>query len=190
MIDQEIIKRLEMDFSTQAVRGHPGDDDSIIPTFDCVYWDFPYEEDIAQVDLEGRDILISGMLSHAKEVIKDFPYVAYKGNLMWVHSELTISDRIAICETDDQFDILRLEGTAGNDFVISTDEIIDMLQDIDNSFGIEIVGAMWAGLEFLLKNKPTQDQSEELKEKIVGICPEVLHDFRGFDNGRVAIGWD
>jgi hypothetical protein len=172
------------------MRGHPGDNDTIIPVFDCVFWDFPYQEDLAQLDLEGRDTEMSKLLSHAKEVIHSFPYVAYKGNLMWVHSELTIADRIVICETDDQFDILRLEGTAGNNYVISTDEVIEVLEEIDNDFGIEIIGAMYGGLEFLLKIRPNDEQGTDLEKKIIGICPDVLNDFRGVRNGRVAIAWD
>ncbi len=109
---------------------------------------------------------------------------------MWVHSGLAISNRIVVCETDDQFDILRLEGTAGNNFAISTDEIIDALKQIDDALGIEIVGAMWGGLEFLLNKKPTHKQYEKLERKIIGICPDVLSDFQGFRNGRVAIAWD
>jgi len=190
MIDQGIIERLDTDFSTKATRGHPGDNNFIVPTFDCVYWDFPYEVALSQVNFDNRDSQMTDSLLHVKEVTHGFPYVAYKGNLMWVHSELAISDRIVVCETDDQFDILRLEGTAGNNFAISTDEIIEVLKQIDAALGIEIVGAMWGGLEFRLIKKPTREQYEELERKIIGICPDVLSDFRGFGNGRVAIAWD
>jgi hypothetical protein len=189
MIDPEIQSKISALFSKDPMPWHPMNEP--ILEIAAISWLFPYESELNLLDLEARDEKMIDLQAQAQEVVGDSPYVVYKGgDFMWVHSELSISDRIVLLDSENMFDILRFEGTQGNNHPLSTPDLVETLQTIHSRYGIKIVGAADRAVEFTLLRAVPLESESDLSQKIIEICPDVQDDFRGFNARRVVLYWD
>ena len=81
-------------------------------------------------------------------------------------------DRISIVKTADQFDILRMQETNGDNYEISNEKVIAKVKEWDQRFGLRIIGAGLDWLEIDFINQPKDIQ--EFAEEVYTFCPDVV----------------
>jgi hypothetical protein len=81
-------------------------------------------------------------------------------------------DKVSILETNDPFDILRIQGSNGVNYDVDTDRLIEQLMEWNKKFGLEIVGAGgdWIEAEFI--NQP--ENMQVFAEEVYEFCPDVV----------------
>ena len=97
---------------------------------------------------------------------------------------------IVIAPIVDQFDILRIENTFASNRNLGTEEIISSLKYLDEWFGINILGATDASVNFKLKRAPSKDEKKKLKKFIYELCPEIEGELSRFTNSTISLWWD
>ncbi len=131
------------------------------------------------------------LLTRAREILGDMPVTAYKSGLTWSDTLTETSfDYVVVAPTVNQFDILSIEQTAGNNHELSTDEIIDNLKKIGESFGIDITGASYAVVEFKLMRCPKGREARQLGESLFHLAPDIYEVPRSFAKRLIALWWD
>ena len=131
------------------------------------------------------------MLANARKMIEGEQAVAYRA---WINAIGSVpspeEDKIVVAPTKDQFDILRIEQTNGANYGLTPDDVIAKLQELDQRFGIEIIGATMGGLDFRLKRIPDGNEARELGEWLLDFCPELYEVPESFPDGLVSLWWD
>lgn len=96
-----------------------------------------------------------------------------KGYLVFV-SEETIGrkDPIGVIKANDQFDILRLKKTTGNEVELDTDTIINKLKDWDKKYSLTIIGADFDWVEAKINLMPENIKS--FANEVYNFCPDVV----------------
>ena len=99
-------------------------------------------------------------------------------------------DTIVVAPTTDQFDILWYERTDGINYGLQTADIIEKLKVLDGEYGIDIIGAGSAGVEFRLRRIPSGRAAQELGAWLLEFCPDLGESPTSFPEGEVALWWD
>lgn len=89
---------------------------------------------------------------------------------------------ITIIKRTDYFDVLRCQNTAAPNYNLSTEDIIEKLQEWDSEYGVEVVGASDDWCMFYLKSLP-DDIGLFIKEEIDPFCPDFIDQSAFFDKG-------
>lgn len=71
-----------------------------------------------------------------------------------------------------------------------TEDIIAKLKNLDEKFGIKIIGAGWDGVEFILKRIPKGPEARELGKWLLEFCPDIYKAQKKFPEGKVSLWWD
>lgn len=151
----------------------------------CIEWNLPMKFDKTKEFQE-----IDTILTQVRAAIEKYPVLAYKSISSFQSIRTSISNKIVICPSIDQFDILRYEqgskfgfqknpelykeilkniGVQGN-----TELDISHLRKIDEQFGIDILGASRSIIEFQLLNIPVGEQAQIFKKNLYEFCPDIL----------------
>jgi hypothetical protein len=187
-LSENIIRKLNAKF---GVEGHPHmkGDYSDSPCFGWAVYDkefvtIGWDDDLIETLMETRDFL------------KDDPVFAYFGLTPWKTAYIDpdrtyLSDHvfgIIVAPVTNQFDVLRIEETAGMNFELDTDDIIEKLQYFDQEFGIDILSASMIGVNFKVINPPQGQAALALREWVDQYwAPEYE---QPADLNRVAMWWD
>jgi len=104
---------------------------------------------------------------------------------------------ISIIKSNDQFDIVRFQGTDGINYEIENDEVIGKLMEWDAKYGIEIIGADYDWVEFTLKKLPQNITA--FSEEVYEFCPDSVEQGAGelselekliSEHRRLFLWWD
>ena len=96
---------------------------------------------------------------------------------------------VIVAPTEDQFKILEIEMTSGNNFEISTEKLITELKKIDSKYGIDLLAAGFDFVIFRLVNVPAGEEAEALGKHLVDICPD-LYDPPDDLSAEIELWWD
>lgn len=126
-------------------------------------------------------------LKKVRQLLQYDPVTAYWLEIEW---EGNIPETIVVAPIADQFEILNIEQTNGANYGIYNEDIISRLKLLDAEYGIDIVGASSAGLNFVLKRIPKGKAARELGKLLLELCPDLYEAPRSFPNGKVSLWWD
>jgi len=90
-------------------------------------------------------------------------------------------DSIAVMPGSDQFDALRVRGTSGPNYNITTDSAIALARRWDAEFGLDIVGAGLDWFEARFRRTPTDFLA--LARLLYRVCPDVVDQGSGTVEG-------
>ncbi len=93
------------------------------------------------------------------------------------------TDKIGILKGTDQYEILRIMHTDGDDYDISNDDVVERLKEWGKNSSFDIIGADndWVELEFKQLPKDLKAFAEEVYE----FCPDAVEEGPGSVNGLV-----
>jgi hypothetical protein len=97
---------------------------------------------------------------------------------------------VVIAPTDDQYEILRIEQTNGANYGIQTEDIIRALESVDMHYGIDILNARFDFVKFKIAKLPSGEKAEELKEKLLKLCPDLEGEDELIADGVIELWWD
>ena len=109
---------------------------------------------------------------------------AYK----WRDISSTSFGAIVVAPLATQYDILRTERTAGNDYYRPTQKIIEVLLSLDQNYGVIISGASDTSLEFWFKRAPKGRRAQEVGERLLQLAPNI-HEAPTDFHSCVALWW-
>jgi hypothetical protein len=94
------------------------------------------------------------------------------------------TDRIGILKGTDQYDILRVMHTDGDDYDISNSDVIERLKEWEKSSPFDIIGADndWVEIEFKTLPKDLRAFAEEVYD----FCPDTVDQGPGSVGGLIA----
>ncbi|MBN2736388.1 MAG: DUF4253 domain-containing protein [Spirochaetales bacterium] len=81
-------------------------------------------------------------------------------------------DQITVIKSTDQFDIVRIQKTAGNQYTNTNTEVIRQLQEWHQNNPFQIIGANFNWIEARFFKAP--EKTNILAEEIYRICPDVV----------------
>jgi hypothetical protein len=157
------------------------------------------QTELAELNLimEERDLQIQRIsqqqkltLKKGRTLMQNEPVTVYRDGIEWEGTPSSGYGRIVVAPTTDQFDILRCEQTNGANHGLQTEDVIEKLKMVDETYGIDIVGASWDGVEFVLKQVPKGKKALELGRWLLEICPDLYEAPRSYPKGKVALWWD
>ncbi len=96
------------------------------------------------------------------------------GHLIFIFDKDKVNNKykIAVIQSNDQFDILRTVQTKGENYNISTSSIIEKLSAWNKSYPFQIIGANSEWIEAVFVTKP--DQMEQFANDVYEFCPDVV----------------
>jgi hypothetical protein len=155
--------------------------------------------DPGQISVDVQTILVNHIdtkLAQVRSALANERVVVYKSVDYWLGVYQTVSQRIVVCPSGDQFDIIRFE--QGPAPYSDSEYLIAELSEYDAVYGIDITGAGYHVVEFSLKNIPAGQEAKELSDRILRFAPDVVYEsgqeIKAIDfahsNGRVALWWD
>ncbi len=101
-----------------------------------------------------------------------------------------IADMLIAMPNDDQYEFLRMNSTRGNNYPISTVQIIKALKKIDQEFGIFITFASEDSLEFIFKKSIGIKDRRRIRQRLYRLCPDAEGLTESIESGRVSFWWD
>ena len=172
---EEIAGVDDFDFDVYAARMHvlaQEEDDEIKSMLEEIR---PELEKIQNAPLQKK-VRWRRCLESVRELLLGKPYLPYGD--------------IVVAGTNNQFDVLRIEETSGNNYSISNEEIITSLSNIDRQFGIIILSAGYDFVSFEIERPPHDYQAIELGEVLLEICPDLYEAPKDFSDDIVELWWD
>jgi hypothetical protein len=126
-----------------------------------------------------------------REELKSLNYLAF----------ICDSDRKKVCiiAGTDQFDILKLQQTNGDNYDISNSSVISKLKDWYTSYPFIIIGADYDWVEIIFDVLPKDKELKSLAREIAEFCPDIVEQGTGSINGlieemletrKVYLWWD
>jgi len=106
-------------------------------------------------------------------------------------------DKIGILKGTDEYEILRIMQTSGDNYDISSQDVIDRLKEWEKISSFEIIGADtdWVEIEFTALPRDLKDFAEEVND----FCPDAVDQGPGSVDGlikdikrtnRLFLWWD
>lgn len=130
---------------------------------------------------EGKQLFTS-----ARALARGFGFHVHKTKL-----EPTTYYQLVLGGFPDQFDILRTEQTQGNNWFISTEEIIEILKSIEHRFGLAIRGADTNIMEFEIQRPPNPQEALWLNQELFRLSSQQWKLNEDYDiTDYIVIGWD
>ncbi len=125
-----------------------------------------------------------------KTHLREDPVVVYRTDLHWMTYDVAIAETLVIAPGEDQFEILDVERTHGANWGFETEDLKAELKRLDHEYGLDVIGADFDTLEFLLQRSPEGDEIQRLGERLFEFCPDIGEVPRDFSKRRVALYWD
>ncbi len=132
---------------------------------------------------------ISSIFWSVRKLLELHDAVVYR-DFMWEYWNYVTANAIIVAPTTDPYDILRIEHTNAINHGFDTEELIPKLQELDSMIGIEIIGAGFDAVEFLLNRIPEGLEAKRLGEWLLELCPEIDEAPTDFRQRHVALWWD
>ncbi len=126
-------------------------------------------------------------LKKVRKLLQNDPVTAYWLELEW---EGNIPETIVVAPITDQFEILNIEQTNGANYGIFNEDITSWLKVLDAEFGIDIIGANFSGVDFVLKRIPKGKEAREFGKSLLKFCPDLYEAPRSFPKGKISLWWD
>ena len=134
--------------------------------------------------------LANDLLDELKQQLASYDVFVYKSGLAWHDVTMLEATFIVIAPFRDQFEVLRLEDTAGPNWDVLTDDIIRQFTSLDEKYGLDITAASYDIVEFRLGTMPEGTELEEFNDWLVEFCPSVFEPPSDYPGGRIALWWD
>ena len=129
-------------------------------------------------------------LENVRKLLYGKMVVAYRKGIEWEGTSSAEYDSIVLVPSEDQFDVLRIEQTQGNNHPLSNEGLIKFLEQLDQKYGVDITGATRDGVEFFLKKIPQGKAARTLGKELLSICPDMNEAPENFPTGKVSLWWD
>lgn len=97
---------------------------------------------------------------------------------------------VIVAPTEDQFEVLRIEETNGDNYGLATEDIIVALRQINDEYGIEILDAGFDYVVFSLIQIPKGKKMKQLGDFLLRICPDLYEAPVDFPDDVVELWWD
>ncbi|MBS8263622.1 DUF4253 domain-containing protein [Mesobacillus boroniphilus] len=94
-------------------------------------------------------------------------------------------EKIGIIPGSEQFDILKLQQTNGDNYDISNERVISKLKEWNRSYPFIIIGADYDWVEANFEVFPEGDDLKEFVKKIYKFCPDIVEQGSGSINGLI-----
>ena len=176
-LSEEIVEKLNTKFGVKGQR-HSRDDFTETP---CFEWPLIDNNNF----LFGWDEYLIAKLYEVRDLLKGDPVFAY---FSVISSNFGGGPGFVVAPVVDQFDILRIEETGGNNVWLDTDDIIEKLRFFDQEFGVDILSANGSGVLFKVVRSPQGQAAEELMDWVERFW--AMEYERPDDLHRVALWWD
>lgn len=132
-----------------------------------------YNEDGYQIMVDGIVVSIGQsragqVLSALRQKLAPRKYMAFIIDM----NDGIKTDKIGIIKGTDQYDILRIMQTNGDDYEISNADVIDRLKEWEKNWQFEIIGAEndWVEIEFKSLPRDVKAFAEEVRD----FCPDAV----------------
>ena len=180
----------------------------------CYSWDFPSDvldsPSFTQLDNFSKDLILLEELENFNiDPILFELYSLLKGKVAYPYKSIefctsiyrTLSRTLVVSPFVDKYDVFRLEEgllfSPGNSSP-AHEEVINYFRSLDDSYGLDIIGAGGASVEFKLGRCPTPEESKSLSEEIKEIAPDIIGDYMEFrdlidfdrSNCQITLWWD
>jgi hypothetical protein len=147
--------------------------------------------------MKARSILLNTsrrnklILKKVRDLLHDDSVIVYTNTIGCEKGfEPSSPSSFIVAPTTNQFDILRYENTNGGNYDLDTEDVIKQLMVLDEKFGIDIIGAGFDGVAFMLKRVPKGKEARELGKWLLEFCPDLYEAPRSFPKGKVVLWWD
>ncbi|MBT2642409.1 DUF4253 domain-containing protein [Bacillus sp. ISL-41] len=94
-------------------------------------------------------------------------------------------EKIAIIPGSDQFEILRLQQTNGDNYDISNDRVISKLKEWHRSYPFTIIGADYDWVEAKIEVLPKGKELNAFAREIAQFCPDIVDQGTGSIKGLI-----
>lgn len=94
-------------------------------------------------------------------------------------------EKIGIIPGSEQFDILKLQQTNGDNYDISNERVISKLKEWNRSYPFIIIGADYDWVEANFEVFPEGDDLKAFAKKIYKFCPDIVEQGSGSINGLI-----
>lgn len=114
------------------------------------------------------------MRNKTKQIVSSLRLKLPKGYIVF-QSEKNFAfkpDKVSVIKSNDQYDIVRIMQTSGNDFPIQNEAIIAKLKEWEKNYPFEVIGAAHDWVEAKFKVMP-KDMHAFAKEAYA-ICPDIV----------------
>ncbi len=126
----------------------------------------------------------------ARDLLRDLPVGAFLGYAAMGEMPRHSGDNLILAPVDNAYDYLRLRGTSGMNWGYDTEQIVVKLGELDEQYGMVVVGAGADWVELILERKPKRKEASQLRRWLVEFCPSI-GDARGDAlSGRITLWWD
>jgi len=143
-----------------------------------------YDENNYQIMVNGISVDVSAdrsgqLLTKLRARLKPLHYMAF----VVAMNEGLKQDTIGVIKGADQYDILRIMHTDGDEYDIQNEDVVARLKDWEKSFSFDIVGADndWVEIEF----KTLPKDLAAFAEEVYDFCPDAVDQGPGNVSGLV-----
>jgi hypothetical protein len=124
---------------------------------------------------------IDAVLEQVRNLVADDHVCAYISISSWWSLQASVARAIVLCPTTDQFDVIRFEFGDKAGLETGADYYIELLHPLDAHYGLNLTGAGYQTIEFVLKHVPTGHAAQTLTEHLYRLTDSVLE---GIANAR------
>lgn len=156
---------------------------------DAEAWQFGYQYLVESDGMRKLERRHERLFRRTRRLASLAGLMTYKTRLSWESVSSTSFDQIVVAPFESQYDILRTEGTRGNNYFLETDELISELISLDQAYGVIISGADETALEFWFKRAPTGQRAIEVGQRLMHLAPDI-HETPDTFRSCVALWWD
>lgn len=86
------------------------------------------------------------------------------------------NSRIGVVKTDNQFQLLKILDTNGENYDVSNEDVIGKLTEWHKRFPFTVIGANFDWVDLAFIKMPTGIELAELAQEIMELCPDAVED--------------
>ncbi len=146
-------------------------------------WDWPFP----QAGL-ASPAAADAVVEEIRGLLAGDPVIAYK-SIRWRGPSDTVAERLVVCPSTDQMDILRFEQTAAITYGMYNEDITADIEKVDTHYQVNIVGASPESVELVMRNPPSGDEASAFGLWLYRLCPDLGRAPTSFPDGRIALWW-
>jgi hypothetical protein len=94
-------------------------------------------------------------------------------------------EKIAIIPGSDQFDILKLQQTNGDNYDINNDMVISKLKEWNKRYPLKFIGVDYDWVEAKFETFPQRGDLKAFAKEIYNFCPDIVEQGSGSINGLI-----
>ncbi|MBT2636960.1 DUF4253 domain-containing protein [Bacillus sp. ISL-39] len=136
-----------------------------------------------------KRVEIAGIYVDAKQAEAELLVLKLREELMAINYLAFICDsereKIGIIPGSDQFEILQLQQTNGDNYNISNERVISKLREWHSSHPITVIGADYDWVEANFDVLPEGKELKTLAREIAEFCPDIVEQGTGSVNGLI-----